>query len=125
MLATVVKEAVSSAPQLPSRRAAPAKAKGMFERWPGRLLSPTLGLELAEISLKSDFGDAEIDALRRLLARHRVLVFRDQQITPAAHVAFARRFGDLEVHPFIKHHPDHPELVTFIHDNGNIGIENI
>jgi taurine dioxygenase len=28
-------------------------------------------------------------------------------------VAFARRFGDLEIHPFIASNPEHPELVRF------------
>ncbi len=40
-----------------------------------------------------------------------VLVFRDQPVTPAAHIALARLFGELEVHPVFPHHPDHPELV--------------
>src|SRR5439155_1261194 len=40
--------------------------------------------------------------------------FRDQpQLTAAGHVAFARRFGDLEQHPFLKDDGEHPELVRF------------
>ena len=50
-------------------------------------------------------------ALRQALVRHKVLVFRDQDISPGAHVSLARRFGELEVHPVFPHHPDHPELV--------------
>lgn len=109
----------------PQRPATPAKANGTFGSWAGRLMSPTLGLELRDISLATDFSESGIDSLRKLLARHKVLVFRDQQITPAQHVAFAKRFGELEVHPIIKRHPDHPELVTFVHDSSNVGVENI
>ena len=111
--------------RLPDRPMAPAKAKGMFGHWPGRHLAPSLGVELADISLATDFSDQDIATLRQLLARHKVLVFRDQQITPAQHVAFARRFGKLEVHPLIKHHPDHAELVTFVHDSSSVGVENV
>ncbi|MDO8277208.1 MAG: TauD/TfdA family dioxygenase [Burkholderiaceae bacterium] len=109
----------------PSRRHAPAKARGTFGRWQGRLLSPTLGLELEGIALDDAFSDADIRSLRQLLAEHKVLVFRDQDIAPAHHVAFARHFGELEVHPFIKQHPEHPELVVFTHDADSRGTENI
>ncbi|MGE0098015.1 MAG: TauD/TfdA dioxygenase family protein [Hydrogenophaga sp.] len=109
----------------PRGQAAPSKASGQFGKWAGRLLSPTLGLELSGISLATDFSTEDTTALRGLLARHKVLVFRDQDITPAQHVAFARRFGELEVHPIIKRHPDHPELVTFIHNDVNVGVENV
>ena len=37
--------------------------------------------------------------IRALLLKHRVLFFRDQDITRAEHVAFARHFGELEDHP--------------------------
>lgn len=109
----------------PPRAKAPAKAHGQFGPWAGRLLSPSLGLELSGISLASDFSEKDTATLRQLLARHKVLVFRDQAITPALHVAFARRFGPLEVHPIIKRHPDHPELVTFVHNDVNVGVENV
>jgi taurine dioxygenase len=42
-----------------------------------------------------------------------VLFFRDQPLKSAAHVALARRFGELELHPFIAANTDHPELVRF------------
>jgi len=95
-------------------------------RWIGRRLAPAIGFELKDISLAAEFTEDDIGALRQLLSRHKVLVFRAQSdLTPAAHVAFARRFGPLEVHPVISHHPDHPELVTFVHNSDNRGVENV
>ena len=44
----------------------------------------------------------------RLLLKHRVLFFRDQDITRAEHVAFARHFGELEDHPVAGSDPEHP-----------------
>ena len=61
-----------------------------------------------DIDLDATPDDDTVTALRQALVRHKVLVFRDQPITPAAHVALARRFGELEVHPVFPHHPDHP-----------------
>ena len=66
---------------------------------------------MTEIDLDDTLEDDTVAALRQALVRHKVLVFRDQNITPAAHVGLARRFGELEVHPVFPHHPDHPELV--------------
>lgn len=109
----------------PRTAPAPAMARGSFGPWQGKLLSPTLGLELSGISLATEFDEQEVAMLRQLLARHKVLVFREQDVTPAQHVAFARRFGKLEVHPIIKRHPDHPELVTFVHNDVNVGVENV
>ncbi|NDZ18557.1 taurine dioxygenase [Variovorax sp. WS11] len=122
---SLVEEKPAAAAAPAARRPAPERAAVSAGRWSGRLLSPALGLELADISLGTPFSDAEIHALRQLLAQHKVLVFRDQDLTPAQHVAFARRFGELEVHPIIKRHPEHPELVTFMHDAGNVGVENV
>ena len=96
-----------------------------FGRWRGRRLAPSIGLELDDLQIGSDLSAADIDAIRALLGEFKVLVFRKQDLTPAQHVAFARRFGELEVHPIIKRHPDHPELVTFIHDSNHRGIENV
>ena len=42
-----------------------------------------------------------------------MIFFRDQPLTPEQHVAFAARFGPLEVHPFIPANTGQPELVRF------------
>jgi len=52
-----------------------------------------------------------MEDLRGLLLAHRVLFFRDQDITRAEHVAFARHFGELEDHPVAGSDPEHPGLV--------------
>ena len=49
--------------------------------------------------------------IRALLLQHKVLFFRDQDITRAEHIAFARYFGELEDHPVAGSDPDHPGLV--------------
>src|SRR5262245_40380212 len=75
-------------------------------------LTCTIGAELSNVSLGDASRDAELFAeIRSLLLKHRVLFFRDQDITRAEHVAFARRFGELEDHPVVGSDPDHPGLV--------------
>lgn len=74
-------------------------------------ITPCIGAEITDIDLGTPLDDDTFAYLRRTLVKHKVLVFRDQDITPAAHAAFARRFGELETHPVFPKHPDHPELV--------------
>lgn len=75
-------------------------------------LTCAIGAELTGVNL----GDASRDAglfaeIKALLLQHKVLFLRDQDITRAEHVAFARRFGELEDHPVAGSDPDHPGLV--------------
>ena len=75
-------------------------------------LTCTIGAELGNVNLGAAAEDAHLMAeIRGLLLKHRVLFFRDQDITRAQHVAFARYFGELEDHPVVGSHPDHPGLV--------------
>ena len=62
-----------------------------------------IGAEVTGITLSGDLPDETIAWLSGALVEHKVLFFRDQQIDRAAHIAFGRRFGDLEVHPFAKY----------------------
>ncbi|CAN7609341.1 Alpha-ketoglutarate-dependent taurine dioxygenase [compost metagenome] len=72
----------------------------------------TIGAELSNVNLGAAAeDDQQMAEIRALLLKHRVLFFRDQDITRAQHVAFARRFGELEDHPVVGSHPDYPGLV--------------
>jgi taurine dioxygenase len=75
-------------------------------------LTCTIGAELSNVSLGAASRDPELMAeLRALLLKHRVLFFRDQNLSRAEHVAFARHFGELEDHPVAGSDPEHPGLV--------------
>ena len=75
-----------------------------------RPLSGTLGAQVDGIDVRA-VDDATVDELRTLLARHHLLLFRDQDPTPRQHASFAARFGPLSVHPRLKAIDDAPELI--------------
>ncbi|QQX86035.1 TauD/TfdA family dioxygenase [Cupriavidus necator] len=71
-----------------------------------------LGAELSGVDLADAIRDDGLFAeIRALLLKHRVLFLRNQQFSRAEHVAFARRFGELEDHPVAGSDPEHPGLV--------------
>jgi taurine dioxygenase len=75
-------------------------------------LTCAIGAELTRVNLADAIHDDALFAeIRALLLRHRVLFLRDQDISRAEHVAFARRFGELEDHPVAGSDPEHPGLV--------------
>ncbi len=75
-------------------------------------LTCTIGAELSNVNLGVASRDAGLVAeIRALLLKHKVLFFRDQDISRAEHVAFARHFGELEDHPVAGSDPDNPGLV--------------
>lgn len=80
-------------------------------------LTCTIGAELHGVDLGGAAHDpALFAAIKALLLEHKVLFLRDQDITRAEHVAFARQFGDLEDHPVVGSDPEHPGLVRIYKD---------
>ena len=75
-------------------------------------LTCALGAELGNVNLGDAAHDAGLFAeIRTLLLQYKVLFLRDQHFSRAEHVAFARRFGELEDHPVVGSDPEHPGLV--------------
>jgi taurine dioxygenase len=75
-------------------------------------LTCAIGAELTNANIADAIHDDGLfAAIREALLMHRVLFLRDQDITRAEHVAFARRFGELEDHPVAGSDPEHPGLV--------------
>ena len=79
-------------------------------------LTPSVGAEVAGIDLAEHLSDGTGVWLSEQLVEHKVLFFREQAISVDQHIAFARRFGELEVHPFSPRHPDHAEVLVLHND---------
>ncbi len=72
-----------------------------------------LGARVEGLDLAQPLPEAGFGALLRALAEHGVLCFPGQDLTPGQQVAFARRFGSLEVHVSgAFQDPEHPEVMT-------------
>ena len=81
-------------------------------------LAGALGAEVHGIDLARPLDPATQQALHDTWMEHQVLFFRDQAITVDQHKAFARRFGELHVHPVLQQMADqgHPEIVVLESD---------
>jgi taurine dioxygenase len=64
-----------------------------------RKLAPSIGADVEGIDLTRPLSDLQIELIREALLEHLVIFFRDQNLTPAEHKAFARHFGNLHIHP--------------------------
>ena len=82
-----------------------------------RPLTGSIGAELHGVDLAEVARDDERFAeLKALLLEHKVLFFRNQEMSRAEHVALAERFGPLEDHPVLGNDPEHPGLVRIYKD---------
>ena len=80
-----------------------------------------LGAEIRGVDLSKNVDDATLRAIENALHEHEVIFFRDQRISPEQHVAFSRRFGELEKHVRVECcKPGFPEIfvVSNVIENG-------
>ena len=76
-----------------------------------RPLATSLGAEIIGVDLAGGVGDDTFDAIYEAFLRHQVLLFGPNELPPAQQVAFARRFGEVQVHVMRLYHADgFPEL---------------
>ena len=73
-----------------------------------------LGAEVSGVDLSGPLDDATVAAIRRAWLGHGVIFFRDQELPPAAFLAFARRFGEPIEYPFVKGLPEAPEIIPVL-----------
>lgn len=75
-------------------------------------LSPVIGAEIGGVDLATPLADETVREIHDALMAHQVVFFRDQEMTLDQHKAFARRFGELHIHPSAKTADGHPEVIT-------------
>jgi taurine dioxygenase len=73
-------------------------------------VTPQIGAQIRGVDLSNPLADETVEALRGALHRHLVLFFRDQELTEADHIAFARHFGPIQAPPLKTKYHDNPEI---------------
>ncbi len=86
--------------------------------------TPTIGAFITGLDLSQEQPQDVIDALRAALVEWKVIFFRDQPLSEEQHIAFARRFGELEVHPVTPKDQENQEILRITHDENSKGAEN-
>ena len=91
--------------------------------WPfeARPLTPNLGAEIIGVNLAHDIGDELFRAIYEAFLRYQVLLFGPHDLPSGRQVAFARRFGDVQIHVMSQYHADgFPELyrLSNLDENG-------
>ena len=78
-----------------------------------KLLSGALGAEINGVDLK-DTSVENFKKINKLLLEHKVIFFRNQNITAEEQLELAKHFGPLEKHVYVKGREDYPEIVRII-----------
>jgi taurine dioxygenase len=74
-------------------------------------IAGSLGAEIAGVDLSRDLDDEVLGEIRRALLDNLVVFFRDQRLTPDRQLAFARRWGEIHLHPYMAGMDDFPEVL--------------
>ena len=89
-----------------------------------RELSPALGAEIHGVELSRPLEEAQFTEIRNAFHLYGVIFFRDQDLTPEQHLAFARAWGGININRFFRPVEGHPEIAEVrkeAHQVNNIG----
>jgi len=73
-------------------------------------LTANIGAEIGGVDLAAELDTSAIAQIREALLEYQVLVFREQDLTPESHIAFARHFGEIKLPPVSTAHGGPPEV---------------
>ena len=81
-------------------------------------VTETIGATISGVDLRVALAEEDKTAIEAALLEHGVIFFRDQDLAPEQHKAFAARFGELQIHPYLSTRKDegHPEIAVFESD---------
>ena len=69
-----------------------------------------VGAFVAGLDLNEGIGSEDVSALKEALGEYGVLFFRDQNITPEKHIAFAAQFSKININRFFTPVADYPMI---------------
>ena len=72
-------------------------------------LSEHIGVEITDVQMAHLAGD-DLESLKQAVFENGVAVLRDQDLSPEQHIAFAKRWGGIDVNPFFPTNSGWPEI---------------
>ncbi len=69
-----------------------------------------VGAEVHGVDLAGELGNADFAAIRDAFFEHGVIFFRDQKLTPEQHIAFAERWGPININRFFAAVDGYPQI---------------
>jgi len=87
-------------------------------------ISGALGAEINGVDLAKEISDEQFTEIRRAFGEYGVIFFRDQALSPEAHIGFAERWGAININRFFKTVDGYPmiaEVRKEPHQEKNIG----
>jgi len=87
-------------------------------------IAGSCGAVVEGVDLSEDLPDDVLAEVRAALLDNCVIFFRDQKLTPEQQLNFARRWGEIHLHPFMQGMADYPEILEIIktpQDKKNFG----
>lgn len=79
-------------------------------RFEVRPTAPSVGAEILGVDLSKPLSAAETEELREALNHFGVIFFREQELTPEQHIAFAERFAQINVNRFFRSVSGYPQI---------------
>ena len=77
-------------------------------------MAGALGAEIEGVDLTRPLTDALYGEIYQAFLENQVVFFRGQDMTPEQFLAFARRWGDIHLHPYMKGLDAYPEILELI-----------
>ena len=74
-------------------------------------LAPSCGVEITGVQL-ADAAGATLDDVREAVYAHGVAVLRGQELSPQEHIAFAQRWGGIDINNYFPLTDEHPEIAV-------------
>jgi taurine dioxygenase len=84
-------------------------------------LSANIGAEVSGIDLSQNLSDEVFEVIHQAFLDHLVLLFRNQDIPPAAQIAFTEHFGAVKPHP-LRARKGHPEFENLLKLENRAGL---
>jgi taurine dioxygenase len=81
-------------------------------------IAGALGAEIGGVDLAA-LDDETFSEIEAAWLEHLVVFFRGQDIAPEQQIAFARRFGEIHHHPYMKGMDEHPDILEIVKEEGD------